>query len=76
MSNLLSGFIGGRSSFQKKYTSEVHVAARKAGEIYCGTHAFRANYANDQHEKGMKNTKDEVQVLQRITNDMGRGRER
>ena len=64
------------SSFQKEYTKETRRATVKAGEIYCGTHAFRANYANDQHEKGMKNTKDEVQVLQRITNDMGRGRER
>ena len=62
------------SSFQVKYTDAVHRAAEKAGEIYCGTHAFRANYANDQYEKGIKEGKDENDVLKRITEDMGHRR--
>jgi site-specific recombinase XerD len=61
------------SSFQKKYTQEVKRAAKRTGEIYCGTHAFRANYANKRYEKDA-DKKDDVQVLQRITEDMGHGR--
>jgi hypothetical protein len=62
------------SSFKKEYTKETHRAAVKAGEIYCGTHAFRANYANDQYEKGIKEGKDENDVLKRITKDLGHNR--
>ena len=62
------------SSFQKEYTKEVRRAAVKAGEIYCGTHAFRANYANYQYEKGIKEGKDENDVLKRITKDLGHNR--
>ncbi|MEI6153703.1 MAG: tyrosine-type recombinase/integrase [Deltaproteobacteria bacterium] len=61
------------SSFQREYTQEVKRAAKRAGEIYCGTHAFRANYANKRYEKDA-DTKDEVQVLRRITEDMGHSR--
>lgn len=35
--------------FMKDYTGEVKLAAKKCGEIYCGTHAFRVNYANDRY---------------------------
>jgi len=61
------------SSFQKDYTQEVKRAAKRTGEIYCGTHAFRANYAEKRYEKDT-DTKDEVQVLRRITENMGHSR--
>ena len=38
------------TQFLKEYTKEVHRAARKAGETYCGPHAFRANYAETRYE--------------------------
>jgi integrase len=38
------------TQFLKEYTKEVRRAARKAGEIYCGPHAFRANYAETRYE--------------------------
>ena len=62
------------SSFQIKYTDEVHAATRKAGEIYCGTHAFRVNYANERYEKGIEEGENEDAVLKRITEDMGHRR--
>ena len=62
------------SSFKKEYTKEVRRAAVKAGEIYCGTHAFRANYANERYEKGIEEGEDEDAVLKRITEDMGHRR--
>ena len=62
------------SSFQINYTKEVHAATRKAGEIYCGTHAFRVNYANERYEKGIEEGEDEADVLKRITEDMGHRR--
>ena len=62
------------SSFQINYTKEVHAATRKAGEIYCGTHAFRVNYANERYRKGIEEGEDEADVLKRITEDMGHSR--
>ena len=62
------------SSFKKEYTKEVHGAAIKAGEIYCGPHALRANYANERYEKGIKEGKDEEVVLKRLTEDLGHHR--
>lgn len=62
------------SSFQVKYTDAVHRAADKTEETYCGTHANRVNYANDQYEKGIKDNKNEVDVLKRLTEDLGHHR--
>ena len=65
------------TQFLKEYTKEVHRAARKAGEIYCGPHAFRANYAETRYEMGIKDGDDkqkERAVLKKITEELGHSR--
>jgi integrase len=65
------------SQFLKEYTKEVHRAAVKAGEIYCGPHAFRANYAEMRYETMITDKEDKQQekaVLKKITEELGHSR--
>jgi integrase len=65
------------SQFIREYTKEVKRAAVKAGEIYCGPHAFRANFAEIEYEKGMGDSDDEEKekaVLKKITEELGHSR--
>ena len=65
------------SQFLRGYTKEVHRAAVKAGEIYCGPHAFRANYAETRYETTIGNEEDKQReriVLKRITEELGHSR--
>jgi len=64
--------------FMKEYTEEVKAAARKCNETYCGTHAFRVNYANDRYinlsrEDDMLDER-EKKILSIITEDLGHSR--
>jgi len=64
--------------YMKEYTKEVRVAARKCNETYCGTHAFRVNYANERYdglfrENDMLNER-EKKILSIITEDLGHSR--
>jgi len=64
--------------FMKEYTEEVKSAARKCNETYCGTHAFRVNYANDRYinlsqENDMLDER-EKKILSIITEDLGHSR--
>lgn len=65
------------TEFLKEYTNKVHKAARKCEEIYCGTHAFRANYADKQYKEYTKEGDDdntEYKALKRITEELGHNR--
>ena len=65
------------SQFLKEYTKEVHRAVVKAGEIYCGPHAFRANYAETRYETMITDKEDKQQekaVLKKITKELGHSR--
>lgn len=39
------------ASLQMEYAEEVHVSAKKCNEIYRGTNAFRANYAERRYKE-------------------------
>ncbi|MCX5804036.1 MAG: integrase domain-containing protein [Proteobacteria bacterium] len=65
------------SEFIREYTREVKRAAVKAGEIYCGPHAFRANYAEGRYETMIGDSDDrekEKAVLKTITEELGHSR--
>jgi site-specific recombinase XerD len=68
------------SQFQREYTQEVQRAAAKTKEIYCGTHAFRANYANKRYDELVNSTEEEVtkeeeiRALRKITEELGHAR--
>jgi integrase len=66
------------SKFIREYTQEVQRAASKAGEIYCGPHAFRANYAETRYETMIGNSDDDKEkekaVLKTITEELGHSR--
>ena len=66
-------------TYEKNYTDEVRKAAVKCGEIYCGTHAFRVNYANNRYTELSWDENDilrerEKKILSIITEDLGHSR--
>ncbi len=67
------------SKYMKEYTKEVRIAAVKCDEIYCGTHAFRVNYANERYN-GLSRDNDvsleerENKILSIVTEDLGHSR--
>ncbi|MCX7858377.1 MAG: site-specific integrase [Deltaproteobacteria bacterium] len=64
--------------YMKEYTTEVRNAAKKCGEIYSGTHAFRVNYANERYIQLSKEddnfTEREKVILSIITEELGHSR--
>jgi len=65
------------TEFLKKYTYEVHRAANKCHEVYTGTHAFRANYAEKQYKEYTKESDDkktQEKAFKRITEELGHSR--
>lgn len=62
------------ASLQIEYTEEVHLSAKKCEEIYCGTHAFRANYAERRYlelqGKSLLHGNDK-EILKIITEELG-----
>jgi len=65
--------------YMKEYTDEVRGSARKCNETYCGTHAFRVNYADNRYEELSVDDNDilekrEEKILSIITEDLGHSR--
>ena len=66
-------------TYEKDYTDEVRKAAVKCGETYCGTHAFRVNYADNRYTELSQDEDDileerEKKILSIITEDLGHSR--
>ncbi len=61
------------SALQKEYTDAVRKAVDKRGEIYCGTHAFRATYSTARFDD-LKERVGETEALRIITRELGHGR--
>lgn len=65
------------ASLQIEYTDGVHLSAKKCGEIYCGTHAFRANYAERRYVELQGKSLfcgNENKILDTITEELGHRR--
>jgi len=79
---ILSEYFNGNpdwKTYMKEYTYEVKKAAIKCGEIYCGPHAFRVNYAEERYSSLSGNREHinpivENQILSIITEELGHSR--
>jgi len=64
----------GWSNLRRGYPEAIRYAARRAGEIYTGTHAFRVNYAQERYKELRKRGESELGALKVVTRELGHNR--
>ena len=64
----------GWKNLRQSYPESVRYAARKAGEIYTGTHAFRVNYAQERYKELIERGEPELKALKKVTEELGHNR--
>jgi len=64
----------GWSNLRRGYPEAVRYAARRAGEIYTGTHAFRVNYAQERYKELRERGESELGALKVVTRELGHNR--
>ena len=64
----------GWKNLRKSYPESVRYAARRAGEIYSGTHSFRVNYAQERYKELVEKGEPEFKALKKVTEELGHNR--
>ena len=64
----------GWKNLRQSYPESVRYAAKKAGEIYSGTHGFRVNYAQERYKELVDRGVSERKALEVVTKELGHNR--